>query len=79
MRQVAGDRFQQALRRIGDLVDRALERLLVPPRRLAKPAYLAHELPRRRSNLIVGRDHVRVPQRLDASTHTVKDRESQRS
>src|SRR5437773_10517045 len=67
--EVARDALQESLRHQRDLVDRALESLGVTGGRLAKPAHLAHELPRRGPDLVIGRDHVGVTQRLDASTH----------
>src|SRR5438445_13415996 len=67
--KVPGDRLEQALGRECDLVHRPLERHLVPPRGLAESAHLAHELPCRGADLVLGGDHVSLAQGLDASAH----------
>src|SRR5581483_3755290 len=61
---------QQLARRRGDLVDRAVERVLVARRGFSVARDLPDELQRRLVHLLVGRgDLLGVSQRLDAPAH----------
>jgi predicted ATPase len=60
---------EQAPRDLGDVLDRALEGLLVRLRRLAVAADLAHVLERRRARLFTARRRLDVVERVDGSAH----------
>ena len=68
-RRTAGEVVQQVLRRMGDSMDRLLERLVVGLLRLGGPGDLAHVLQRRRHHLVRGRRRVEVVEHMDVPTH----------
>jgi hypothetical protein len=67
--QSGDDSFQQVLRGVRDLVDGAVERLLVALRGLSVAADLADELERSGADLLVAGDLIVVTQSKDASAH----------
>jgi hypothetical protein len=67
--QSGHDSFQQVLRGVRDLVDGAVERLLVALRRLSVAADLADELERSGADLLIAGDLIVVTQSKDASAH----------
>lgn len=77
-RQAGYDRLEQVLRGMGDLIDGAIERLLISRGRLAVAADLAHELQRGGADLLVPDYLIVIPQTNDASAHGVTIRDQQR-
>jgi hypothetical protein len=67
--QSGDDSFQQVLRGVRDLVDGAVERLLVALRGLSVAADLADELERSGADLLIAGDLIVVTQSKDASAH----------
>ena len=63
------ERIDETPRGGGDLVDGEVERLLVGARGACGPTQLAHELQRRRADLVVARRRLEVRQRLDVPAH----------
>ena len=68
-RGVGHQRREQACRSRRDLVDGAIEGSLVGPRRTGRAAQLAHELERRRADLVPGRRRLEVRERPDVAAH----------
>jgi hypothetical protein len=68
-RRFGVQRMDQAMGGRGNLIHRAIERLFVLLRRPRCPAQLAHELERRRPDLVIRRGRLEVRERLDVATH----------
>src|SRR5574341_1516786 len=63
------ERIEETMRRVGDLLNRQIERRLVRPRRLRGPAQLADELERRGVNLLMRRRRIEIGKGPDTATH----------
>src|SRR5580765_8362125 len=73
LRRRGGDPLvQQVLGDVGDLVDRAVEGLLVGGRRLGRAAHLADELQGGGGDLLRGRRRLEVVQGTDVAAHVAE-------
>src|SRR5712675_1361248 len=67
-------RRQKAVRRVGDLRDRAVERRLVGLRRLVEAGQFSHELQRGGLDFVLGRGRLEIEQSLDVAAHLFSPR-----
>jgi hypothetical protein len=64
-------RVEQSMGSVGDVVYRAIESGFICPRRARRAAQFAHELQRRRTNLVIGGRRLEIRQGFDIATHEI--------
>ena len=69
-RRVSDQRFEQMMRDMGNVIDRAIESGLVRLRRLGESGQLPNKLERRRTDLVIRRRWTKIMQGLNSSAHT---------